>query len=78
MTFLIVYFVYVVVQSVEPQIAYCVAHAWSSTLMRARREDLELEVGLGYVEVIPYLKKKKYLNAFDLFIYLFYFLFFLS
>lgn len=59
MTFLIVYFVYVAVQSVEPQIAYCVAHAWNSTLVRARREDLELEVGLGYVEVIPYLKKKK-------------------
>lgn len=50
------------------------AHTCNSTLVRARREDLELKVGLGYIEVIPYLKKKKkYLNAFDLFIYFFLF-----
>lgn len=59
MTFFILCFVYVAVQSVEALIAYCVVHACNSTLVRARREDPELEVGLGYVEVIPYLKKKK-------------------
>lgn len=40
--------------------------------MRARQEDLELEVGLGYVEVIPYLKKKKEISKCIWFIYLFF------